>query len=151
MSRAAYMLTGLRSRRGFGVPCSQMPRSLSPRWDDGAAHVQKFNPLGGNRLLQRLGPADASRLQPHLKKFSMDLGAVLHNQGAAIEHVYFPLGGMISLLAVMKMGEQIETAIVGSSAMPLALAIAGYDRDRFGSAHARVPLTQGALSGSDVP
>jgi CRP-like cAMP-binding protein len=75
--------------------------------------VQKFNPLGENRLLQRLGPADASRLQPHLKKFSMDLGAVLHKQGAAIEHVYFPLGGMISLLAVMKTGEQIETAIVG--------------------------------------
>jgi CRP-like cAMP-binding protein len=43
----------------------------------------------------------------------MNLGAVLHNQGAAIEHVYFPLGGMISLLAVMKTGEQIETAIVG--------------------------------------
>jgi CRP-like cAMP-binding protein len=43
----------------------------------------------------------------------MDLGAVLHKQGAAIEHVYFPLSGMVSLLAVMKTGEQIETAIVG--------------------------------------
>jgi CRP-like cAMP-binding protein len=63
--------------------------------------------------LQRLGVVDLSRLQPHLKKFSMDLGVVLHKQGAAIEHVYFPLSGMVSLLAVMKTGEQIETAIVG--------------------------------------
>src|SRR4051812_11253727 len=105
------MLTGSPQQARFGALCSQMPRSLSPRWDDGAAHVQKFNPLGENRLLQRLGPADASRLQPHLKKFSMDLGAVLHKQGAAIEQVYFPLSGMVSLLAVMKTGEQIETAI----------------------------------------
>jgi CRP-like cAMP-binding protein len=90
-----------------------MPRSLFHQRDDGAAHVQKFNPLGDNRLLQRLGPNDLSRLQPHLTKFSMVVGAVLHAPGAPIEHVYFPLGGMVSLLAVMRTGEQIETAIVG--------------------------------------
>jgi CRP-like cAMP-binding protein len=43
----------------------------------------------------------------------MVLGAVLHAPGAPIEHVYFPLSGMVSLLTVMKTGEQIETAIVG--------------------------------------
>jgi hypothetical protein len=43
----------------------------------------------------------------------MVLGAVLHAPGAPIEHVHFPLNGMVSLLTVMKTGEQIETAIVG--------------------------------------
>ena len=43
----------------------------------------------------------------------MELGAVLHAPGASIKHVYFPLSGMVSLLAVMRTGEQIETAIVG--------------------------------------
>lgn len=33
---------------------------------------------------------------------------------SVIEHIYFPLSGMVSLLAVMSTGEQIETAIVGN-------------------------------------
>jgi len=75
--------------------------------------VQKAYPVGENRLLQRTNAADLARLQPHLKDFSMELGAVLHAPGASIKHVYFPLSGMVSLLAVMRTGEQIETAIVG--------------------------------------
>ena len=75
--------------------------------------MQKAYPVGENRLLQRTNAADLARLQPHLKNFPMELGAVLHVAGASIKHVYFPLSGMVSLLAVMRTGEQIETAIVG--------------------------------------
>jgi CRP-like cAMP-binding protein len=75
--------------------------------------VQKLNPGGENRLLKRLAADDLSRLQPNLKQFSMAQGTVLHPAGAPIEHVYFPSSGMISVLAVMKTGDQIETAIVG--------------------------------------
>jgi len=69
--------------------------------------------LGENRLLQRTTCADLARLKPHLTKIRMATGKVLHPAGTPIEHVYFPLGGMVSLLAVMKSGEQIETAITG--------------------------------------
>jgi CRP-like cAMP-binding protein len=75
--------------------------------------VQKCNPLGENRLLRRLAAGDLSRLQPDLKEISMVRGTVLHPAGEPIEHVYFPLSGMVSILAVMRTGEQIETAIVG--------------------------------------
>jgi CRP-like cAMP-binding protein len=75
--------------------------------------VQKFNPLGENRLLQRLGADDVSRLQPHLTKFSMVQSGVLHAPRSSIDYVYFPLSGMVSLLTVMRTGEQIETGIVG--------------------------------------
>ena len=75
--------------------------------------MQKAYPVGENRLLQRTNAADLARLQPHLKNFPMELGAVLHVAGGSIKHVYFPLSGMVSLLAVMRTGEQIETAIVG--------------------------------------
>jgi CRP-like cAMP-binding protein len=75
--------------------------------------VQKPNPIGENRLLQRTSAADLARLRPDLKSFAMELGAVLHAPGASITHVYFPLSGMVSLLAVMRTGEQIETGIVG--------------------------------------
>ena len=44
----------------------------------------------------------------------MTLGEVLHPVGASIEHLYFPESGMVSMLTVMKSGEQIETAIIGS-------------------------------------
>ena len=43
----------------------------------------------------------------------MELGAVLHLPESRIEHVYFPISGMISIVVVMCTGEQIETAIVG--------------------------------------
>jgi CRP-like cAMP-binding protein len=75
-------------------------------------HVQKSNGAE-NRLLQRLTADDLSHLQPNLKHFPMAQGHVLHPAGAQIDHVYFPLSGMISVLAVMKTGEQIETAIIG--------------------------------------
>jgi hypothetical protein len=39
---------------------------------------------------------------------------VLHKQGAAIDHIYFPLSGMVSLLAIMQTGEAIETGIIGA-------------------------------------
>ena len=42
---------------------------------------------------------------------------LLHEQGAAIERIYFPLSGMLSLLAVMPSGEAIETGIVGAEGL----------------------------------
>jgi CRP-like cAMP-binding protein len=47
----------------------------------------------------------------------MRSNAVLHESGAAIEYVYFPLSGMVSLLAVMQTGEAIETGIVGADGL----------------------------------
>jgi CRP-like cAMP-binding protein len=70
-------------------------------------------PLGGNRFLQRLADVDLAELQPNLKKVRMPRGAVLHAAGQTIEHVYFPVSGMVSILAVMRTGQQIETGIIG--------------------------------------
>jgi CRP-like cAMP-binding protein len=75
--------------------------------------VAACSPLGENRLLKRLDADDFSRLQPHLRKAALTRSAVLHAAGAPIEQVYFPLSGMISVLALMRTGELIETAIVG--------------------------------------
>jgi CRP-like cAMP-binding protein len=64
-----------------------------------------------NKLLAGLGGDDLVRLHPKLVR--MTLGQLLHPVGARIEHVYFPESGMVSMLTVMKSGEQIETAIIG--------------------------------------
>ena len=64
-----------------------------------------------NKLLAGLGGDDLVRLHPKLVR--MTLGQLLHPVGEPIEHVYFPESGMVSMLTVMKSGEQIETAIIG--------------------------------------
>ena len=77
-------------------------------------HLEKSILVGENRLLQMLAPDDQARLQPHLTDFAMQHGTTLHVPAQPIEHVYFPTVGMVSLLALMKSGDEIETAIVGN-------------------------------------
>ncbi len=67
-----------------------------------------------NRILRQLPAQELDGLQPRLSLVELKHGAVLHQPGAAVEHVYFPVAGMVSLLAVMRTGEAIETGIVGN-------------------------------------
>jgi CRP-like cAMP-binding protein len=75
--------------------------------------VDQPHPLEENRLLKRLGADDLARLQPHLKKVAMTRNTIVHRAGEPIENVYFPLSGMVSVLALMRTGDAIETAIIG--------------------------------------
>jgi CRP-like cAMP-binding protein len=64
-------------------------------------------------LLAALPAADLTLLTPHLKPIALTQGIVLQEQGEAIEEVYFPNDGIISLLAVMRQGNAIELATIG--------------------------------------
>jgi CRP-like cAMP-binding protein len=66
-----------------------------------------------NRLLTALEPPDLALLTPHLRRVSLIQGAVLQEQEAPVEHVYFPLSGLVSLVSVLNGGQMIETANVG--------------------------------------
>jgi CRP-like cAMP-binding protein len=66
-----------------------------------------------NRLLASLPAAELALLAPHLKQVHLLAGSVLHERGTQIESVYFPTGGAISLLAVMKEGQTVEVASIG--------------------------------------
>lgn len=66
-----------------------------------------------NRILDSLPTAEGALLKPHLKTFAMVQGTLLQEQGDQIGYIYFPLSGMISLLAVMKQGQSVEIATVG--------------------------------------
>jgi len=68
---------------------------------------------GRNRLLSSLSPADYSLLAPNLKNVNLVLGDVLQEAGDPFKQVYFPLDGMISLLALMQNGASVETATIG--------------------------------------
>ena len=99
-----------------------------------------FLPIGENRLLKRLRDDDRSVVLQHLKSFNMVQGAVLHRPMQEVDYVYFPLSGMISLLAVMKTGDQIETAIVGREGV-VGGSIGSFNSLSFGQATVQLPGT----------
>jgi CRP-like cAMP-binding protein len=70
-------------------------------------------PNGRNHLLAALQLTDLGLLLPHLKIDHLKQGTVSEAAGDLIEQVYFPLSGMISLLAVMEAGNAVETATIG--------------------------------------
>jgi CRP-like cAMP-binding protein len=66
-----------------------------------------------NLLLASLPAKDFALLAPQLKDIVLEQGAVLQEQGERIDQVYFPHDGIVSLLAVMRQGDAIETATIG--------------------------------------
>jgi CRP-like cAMP-binding protein len=94
-------------------------------------------PAGENRLLSKLNSGDMAALRPHLKSFTMNRSTILHPGGSAIGHVYFPLSGMVSLLAVTKSGGQIETGMIGREGV-VGASIANYGRYPFGQATVQI-------------
>ena len=65
-----------------------------------------------NRLLSSLSPADYSLLAPNLQNIQSCAGTCASRSRRPNE-VYFPLDGMISLLALMRNGASVETATIG--------------------------------------
>jgi CRP-like cAMP-binding protein len=66
-----------------------------------------------NLLLAALSPDDYALLHPHLTRVQLEHHSVLQEPEQPIEHVYFPLEGMVSVVAVLKTGETIEIAAIG--------------------------------------
>jgi len=67
-----------------------------------------------NQLLAWLPPERLQRLLPHLEYVELELGQVLFESGAKVEHVYFPTTAIISLLYVLEDGSgSAEIAVVG--------------------------------------
>src|SRR5690349_9501212 len=68
---------------------------------------------GRNRLLGSLPESDFTLLARHLMRVTLNHGAILQEQDAPVERVYFPLSGAVSFVAMMQNGEAVETALVG--------------------------------------
>lgn len=66
-----------------------------------------------NKLLASLPREDLDQLAQHMTLTTMTQNTAVYEVGDKVEHVYFPLSGMFSLLAIMRDGKAIETATVG--------------------------------------
>jgi CRP-like cAMP-binding protein len=71
----------------------------------------------GNRLLAALPREEYEGLSPHLEMVRLTPGNTLYHAGDAVRHAYFPIGGMISLLATTEGGRSIEIAMIGTEGM----------------------------------
>jgi CRP-like cAMP-binding protein len=91
-----------------------VPRATSPRWV--------------NLLLARLPRADRERMLARAEPVELAVGDVLCEAGRAYRHVYFPLRGIVSLVAAVRGHAPLEVALIGREGVlgaTLALGVAG--------------------------
>ncbi|HEY4956903.1 MAG TPA: Crp/Fnr family transcriptional regulator [Caldimonas sp.] len=70
-----------------------------------------------NKLLAALPGAEWARWRPQLDAVEMPLGQVLYESGATLNHVYFPVTAIVSLLYVLENGSSAEIAVVGNEGL----------------------------------
>ena len=67
-----------------------------------------------NHLLAALPHDEWLRWAPHLELIDLKLGQVLYESGGKMQHVYFPVNAIVSLLFVLENGSSAEIAVVGN-------------------------------------
>ncbi|GAA6618831.1 Crp/Fnr family transcriptional regulator [Scytonema sp. NUACC26] len=70
-----------------------------------------------NRILAALPQQEYERLLPKMEKVILEYHQSLFEPDQRIEHVYFPSGGVVSLLNVMENGDAAEVGVVGYEGM----------------------------------
>lgn len=66
-----------------------------------------------NLWISALSSADRRRLEPHLEERSFGRGQMLFDAGEAVEAVWFPTSGVVSLMTVLADDHMVETAAIG--------------------------------------
>jgi len=84
-------------------------------------------PRPANYLLAALPPDVFARVAPALDVVPLRLNHFLHKPGEPIRDVYFPGGGFISMVTVLKDGGMVEVATVGREGMLGASAVLNGD------------------------
>jgi len=70
-----------------------------------------------NRLLRHLSDVDYERLRPHLINDSLEYKKILYETSHPIDHVYFPIDGVASLVLTMEDGSSVEVGTIGNEGM----------------------------------
>ncbi len=73
----------------------------------------KTDPAGQNLILADLPPEELQRFQDQLEHLELTHGAILYEMDEAIDYVYFPTSGMISIVSTTTSGETAEVGVIG--------------------------------------
>jgi CRP-like cAMP-binding protein len=93
-----------------------------------------------NRLLSLLSDGDYERLRPHLSPVAFDYKKSLYEASRPIEHVYFPVDGVASLVITTADGASAEVGTIGSEGI-VGLPVCLGDREATSSVYVQVPGT----------
>ena len=66
-----------------------------------------------NRILAALPRGEYERLRLFQESVRLAQGRVIYDAGDFIKHVYFPLGGMLSLISTTRAGASVEVGMIG--------------------------------------
>jgi CRP-like cAMP-binding protein len=77
----------------------------------------KLNKTRQNFILTQLALADRERIVGRCERLGSMRGEVIYHPQASINHVYFPLAGLISSVLTGEGDESIEVGLVGNEAM----------------------------------
>jgi CRP-like cAMP-binding protein len=93
-----------------------------------------------NRLLSLLSDDDYERLRPHLSHVILDYRKSLYEASRPIDHVYFPIDGVASLVITTADGSAAEVGTIGNEGF-VGLPVCLGDRDAPSSVYVQVPGT----------
>jgi CRP-like cAMP-binding protein len=103
-----------------------MLRAFAPTL--GAIMSQPDQHYTANILLCSLSAEDLDILKPHLTRVNLAQRQVLVTPNKAIEHVYFPEGGIVSIVSVTAHSGRTETGIFGRDGVSATCLLLGTDR-----------------------
>jgi len=89
-------------------------------------------PTFGNWFLDAMPHATRERIRKSLQAVDMEINQTIHEPGQAVEHVYFPTSGFISLLARDgPAATSVEIGMIGREGMFSASAMLGDERPSY--------------------
>jgi CRP-like cAMP-binding protein len=106
------------------------------------------NLFSKNVLLGAVEPSLRVQTAARLRSVSLARGEILYSQGAQVDRVYFPLRGLIGVLAETMDGERMDSALVGREGA-LGVFEACGSRNFFAEAQVQVACEVAMMSASD--
>lgn len=79
-----------------------------------------------NVPLSALSGVERERLRPYMEQIDLRRGDVLYEPDEWIRHIYFPAGGVISIMTTTSDGESVEVAMVSSEGVVGVPVVLGY-------------------------
>ncbi len=102
-------------QRVDGVPDAH--RNRADRRDTTMTTAVTTGAARGNAVLEGLTDDELAVLLPDLEHVPLPLGRVLHEPGRPVDAVYFPLTGVVSIVAELGLDDVVEAATVGREGM----------------------------------
>lgn len=84
-----------------------------------------------NGILDALSVKECKLVFLHLERVELRLGEIISEPDEAIEYVYFPQSGTISIIALMKNGAQAEVGVIGNEGLYGLPVVLGTDATPF--------------------